>query len=73
MACDSQVARDSALLKLDQTHQNEMFGRQILVKPVGEAEMIVRRQRRRGESDFLQKYHRTIKKRAARHRVTMDH
>ena len=53
MACDIQVARDSALLKLDQMHRNEMFGKQMLVKPLGEAEMMPKEAKKR-ESNFLQ-------------------
>ena len=42
--------RHSALLKLDQMHQDELFGNQTLVKPSGKAELILRKQRRRGKA-----------------------
>lgn len=61
----------NALLKIDQMHQYEVIGKQVLVKPSGEAETILRRQRRRRERNFLQKYHRTLKGRAAHRRITM--
>lgn len=69
MAVPGRWGPRAALLKLDQIHQNEMFGKQMLVKPSGEADII--QGRRRGESNFQQQYHMTVMWKFAHHRITV--
>lgn len=43
---------EAALQKLHQIHQNEMFGKQMLVKPSRKADIIQGRPREKGKATF---------------------